>query len=345
MTPVLSARGVSARYVSSAGPDVEAIDGVSLDLLEGEVLGLAGESGCGKSTFASVVALTALPPLEVVAGEMEVDGDRVDVTRLGQLPRQLRGKLVALLPQGAMNSLNPTSRVRDLAFDVIRAHESHIGRDEAAERTRDRLEQLSLPVRALDSYPHQLSGGMRQRVVAVISTLLNPVVLVADEPSSALDVSAQHMLVKLLRQLLEQQLVRSIMFITHDLPLLSTFADRIAIMYAGRVAELGPTREIVDRPQHPYTRALVETVLAPEPAARRRRIEGIPCAPPDLRHPPPGCRFAPRCKPWTSARDPTRRPSAARTASPPAGGSRTTSRSWNPPSEGCGEHGHPQRTG
>jgi peptide/nickel transport system ATP-binding protein len=296
MTAVLSAHGVSARYVSTGGPDVQAIDSVSMELFEGEVLGLAGESGCGKSTFASVVALAAQPPLDVVAGDMVVDGKEVDLTRLAQLPRHLRGKLVALLPQGAMNSLNPTARVRDLAFDVIRAHEPHLGREEAVERTRERLEQLSLPVRVLDSYPHQLSGGMRQRVVTVVSTLLNPTVLVADEPTSALDVSAQHVLVGLLRQLLDKELVRAIIFITHDLPLLSTVADRIAIMYAGRVAELGPTREIVDHAQHPYTKALMETVLAPEPAVRRKRIEGIPGAPPDLRYPPPGCRFAPRCR-------------------------------------------------
>ena len=194
-----------------------------------------------------------------------------------------------------MNSLNPTSRVKDLAHHVIAAHESGVGRSETTARARERLEQLSLPVRVLDSYPHQLSGGMRQRVVTVISTLLNPKVLIADEPTSALDVSAQRALVELLRQLLEQRLVGGIVFITHDLPLLSTFADRIAVMYAGRLAEVGPARELVERPQHPYTRALMDAVLEPEPEARRRRTEGIPGAPPDLRHPPAGCRFAPRC--------------------------------------------------
>ena len=295
MTALLRARDVTAFYSTPAGPDVQAVDRVSLELDHGEVLGIAGESGCGKSTLASVIATVARAPLHVVGGEMTLDGDHVDLTRLAALPRDWRGRLVSLLPQGAMNSLNPTSRVRDLAHHVIAAHESGVGRDETHERARARLEQLSLPVRALDSYPHQLSGGMRQRVVAVISTLLNPKVLIADEPTSALDVSAQRALVDLLRELQQQRLVGGIVFITHDLSLLSTFADRIAVMYAGRVAEVGPARELVGRPRHPYTRALMDAVLVPEPDARRRRTEGIPGAPPDLRHPPPGCRFSPRC--------------------------------------------------
>ena len=195
-----------------------------------------------------------------------------------------------------MNALNPTVRIRDLAHDVIRAHEPDVTRLEAYERARARLEQLSLPVRALDSYPHQLSGGMRQRVVAVISTLLNPRVLVADEPTSALDVSSQRGLIELLRELLGRGFIQAVVFITHDLPLLSTVADRIVIMYAGQLAEAGPCRDIVDRPRHPYTMALMDTVLVPEPQVRRRRIEGIRGSPPDLRFPPAGCRFHPRCR-------------------------------------------------
>jgi peptide/nickel transport system ATP-binding protein len=292
---LLEANDVSAHYVSAAGPDVQAIGHVSMQLYRGEILGVAGESGCGKSTFASVVALTARPPLYVVGGDMVLDGEKIEITRLEQLPRSMHGKLVALLPQGAMNSLNPTSRVRDLAYDVIKAHEPHVTKKEAFDRARERLEELSLPVRVLDSYPHQLSGGMKQRVVAVISTLLNPKVLIADEPTSALDVSAQHALTQQLRQLLDHDLVQSIMFITHDLPLLSTVADRIAIMYAGLIAEVGSAREVVDHGWHPYTRALMQAVLAPEPGVRRKRVEGIPGAPPDMRYPPEGCPYQPRC--------------------------------------------------
>jgi peptide/nickel transport system ATP-binding protein len=292
---LLEAREVTAHYASPSGPDVQAVNHVTMQLYKGEILGVAGESGCGKSTFASVVALTARPPLYVVAGDLVIDGQKVDIMELERLPRQMHGKLVALLPQGAMNSLNPTSRVRDLAHDVITAHEPGVSRKQSFERARERLEQLSLPVRVLESYPHQLSGGMKQRVVAVISTLLNPKVLIADEPTSALDVSAQHALTMQLRQLLDEGLVQSIMFITHDLPLLSTVADRIAIMYAGLVAEVGPVRDVVDHGWHPYTKALMGTVLAPEPEVRRKRIEGIPGSPPDLRYPPEGCPYQPRC--------------------------------------------------
>ena len=292
---LLAARDVRAYYATGAGAEVRAVDGVSLTLHEGEVLGIAGESGSGKSTLASVFALTAQPPLYVAGGSLTLAGNQVDLAGIGRLPRSWRGKLVSLLPQGAMNSLNPTARVRDVAADVIRAHEPAISRQEAAERATERLEQLSLPTRVLSSYPHQLSGGMRQRVVAVISTLLNPSVLIADEPTSALDVSAQRSLVLLLHTLLERGFIKGIVFITHDLPLLGTVADRIAIMYAGQLAEVGPAGELLGNGRHPYTRALVDTVLTPDPALRGRRVEGIPGAPPDLRHPPSGCRFHPRC--------------------------------------------------
>jgi peptide/nickel transport system ATP-binding protein len=294
MRSLLEAQGIRACY-ATGGPEVGAVDGVSLVLREGEVLGIAGESGCGKSTLASVLALTAQPPLYVTAGSLTLDGIPIDVAGGGGVDRELRGKLVSLLPQGAMNSLNPTVRVGDLAADVIRAHEGDVSRREAVDRARERLEQLSLPTRVLASYPHQLSGGMRQRVVAVISTLLNPSVLIADEPTSALDVSAQRGLVLLLRTLLERGFMKGVVFITHDLPLLGSVADRIAIMYAGQLAEVGPGQEMLARPRHPYTTALVGTVLVPDPTRRGKRVEGIPGAPPDLRTPPPGCRFHPRC--------------------------------------------------
>jgi len=285
-----------ASYPTRDGPPVKAVDGVSLRINAGEVVGIAGESGCGKSTLASVFALTAPPALRIEGGELGFDDSTLGPAELAKAPRDWRGKRVALLPQRAMNSLNPTARIRDLAFDVIRAHEPKATRREAVERARERLETLSLPPRVVDSYPHQLSGGMRQRVVAVVSTLLNPQVLIADEPSSALDVSSQKALVGLLQELMSQGFITRIVFITHDLPLLSNVADRIAVMYAGQLVEVGPTAEIVDRPQHPYTRALIGATLDPDPAVRRHRLEGLPGAPPDLRDPPSGCRFHPRCR-------------------------------------------------
>lgn len=295
MAKLLKVKDVRAAYAVGRRT-VQAVDGVSLTLRQGEVLGLAGESGCGKSTLAAILALSARPPLYVQSGQMELEDKTLDLTQDSRLPRGFRGKLISVLPQGAMNSLNPTARVRDFAFDVLRAHHPQITRQEAYERTAERLEQLGLPARVMESYPHQLSGGMKQRVVTVISTLLDPKVLIADEPTSALNVSSQKAVVGLLDTLLERGVIQSIVFISHDLPLLREIADRIAIMYAGKIAEIGSNQEILHAPRHPYTQALISSILVPEPYVRQKRIEGIEGAPPDLRTPPPGCRFHPRCK-------------------------------------------------
>lgn len=292
---LLSASNLRAAYSGPGGHDTVAVDDVSLTLREAEVLGIAGESGCGKSTLAAALSLTARPPLYVVGGELEVAGKRLSFEADKAPPRSWRGTMVSLLPQGAMNALSPTLRIGDFAVDVIRAHEPEVRPRAALERAAERFGQLDLPTRILRSYPHQLSGGMKQRAVTVISTLLNPKLLIADEPTSALDVSTQRVLIELLRELLDKRLVGGIIFVTHDLPVLRRIADRIAIMYAGEIHEIGPTEEIVNRARHPYTGALLSSVLVPEPQVRTRRISGIRGAPPNLASPPPGCRFHPRC--------------------------------------------------
>lgn len=288
-------RNVRAYYTAGHGAEVKAVDGISFSVSKGEVFGIVGESGCGKSTLAAVLAFVVGRTLRVKSGEMELNGNKLLLTEQSRIPRDWHGKMVALLPQRAMNSLNPTARVRDIIIDVIRAHHPRIPPQQALQQARERLEQLTLPTRVVDSYPHQLSGGMRQRVVAVISTLLDPYVLIADEPTSALDVSSQKQLVLLLKQLLERGFITRIIFITHDLPMLSNIADRIAVMYAGKFVEIGTTEDIVQRPKHPYTQALIASTLDIDPRLRQRQIKELPGAPPDLRYPPTGCRFHPRC--------------------------------------------------
>jgi len=174
-----------------------------------------------------------------------------------------------------MNSISPTKRVRHLVWDVMRSHDRRISREVALDRARERITTLGLPARVLDAYPHQLSGGMKQRVVTIISTLLNPRLLVADEPTSALDVSSQKILIEMLLEMLDQKIMSGVIFVTHDLPVLRTVATKIAVMYQGRIVESGPTRLMVDRPQHPYTKALMSSVLTPEPKYSKIRIEGM----------------------------------------------------------------------
>ncbi|GAA2272440.1 ABC transporter ATP-binding protein [Glycomyces scopariae] len=288
-----SITNLSAHY-TAGDQRFHALDDVALDVRPGQVLGVVGESGCGKSTMASVLSLNPGPSLRVTSGTLAIGGRDVDLTDTAS-HRALRGGTVALLPQGALNALNPTRRVGAMAHDILAAGDRRITRAESLRRTAARLEALELPPRVLRAYPHQLSGGMRQRVVTALATLRNPRLLVADEPSSALDVSSQRLLVDLLRRLVADGLVEGIVFITHDVALLSELADRIAVMYAGRVVEEAPAKDLVAAPRHPYAQALLASVLVPEPGTRGRRVTGIPGSPPDLRAPIPGCPFAPRC--------------------------------------------------
>jgi len=295
MGNLLTATGLKSYYRTVQGEEIKAVDDVSLEVREGEVLGIAGESGCGKSTLASVLSFTFLPPLYILGGEVKADGNNILVMDRETLRREIKGKYISIVPQGAMNSLNPTMRIKNFVIDVLEEHFPEISKEEALQRARERFEALSLPSRVLDAYPHQLSGGMKQRTVTVISTLLNPNVLIADEPTSALDVSSQKIVIKLLVELLRRKIIKSVVFITHELPLLRHFADRIAIMYAGKIVEIGPMEDIIFNPFHPYSRLLTSSVLVPEPGMKQKKIEAIPGVPPNLKNPPSGCRFHPRC--------------------------------------------------
>ncbi|HOC12261.1 MAG TPA: ABC transporter ATP-binding protein [Propionicimonas sp.] len=297
---LMRASNVTAVYAADTGKDVPAVDNVTLEVPDGQIVGLAGESGCGKSTLGNALAMIANPPLYVVAGKLEISDTEIDLSTLAkganEVHRGHRGATVSLLPQGAMNAISPTLRIRDLVVDVMRAHKRDTTKAEALDRATDRLKMLEMPTRVLDSYSHQLSGGMKQRMVTVISTLLNPQLLIADEPTSALDVSSQKALIEMLLAMVEAKIMRGVIFITHDLPVLSMVTDRLAIMYAGKIVEDGPTEELVNNARHPYTSALLSSVLDPTEETRTKHVLGIPGSPPNLGNPPSGCRFHPRCK-------------------------------------------------
>ena len=271
---LVNAQNIRGVYYTGA-KDVVAVNDVTIRINEGEVLGLAGESGSGKTTLGSIISLIARPPLHVEHGTLEIDGKVQELGGYAKIPRTWRGAVVSMLPQGAMNSISPTKRIRQLVYDVMRSHDRKITKDEALDRARDRITMLGLPTRVLDAYPHQLSGGMKQRTVTIISTLLNPRLLVADEPTSALDVSSQKILIEMLLEMLDKRIMSGVIFMTHDLPVLRTVATQIAVMYQGRIVEKGPTDIIVNNPQHPYTQALMGSVLVPEPKYSNIRIEGM----------------------------------------------------------------------
>jgi len=294
MNLLLKAEQVKAYYASSKGL-VRAVDGVSLDIDHGDVLGVAGESGCGKSTLSNVLMMNVRPPLRFLGGKVILEGKQ-DLAAMGreEVKARVWGRMIALVPQSALNALVPTRKVGDFIKDVVRYH-LKLGARETMALAKGRFQDLGLPVETLTNYPHQLSGGMRQRVVIAVAALLNPKLLIVDEPTSALDVSTQKQVLKLLSHLRTEHIVRAIVFIAHDIAILRQIATRIAIMYAGKVVEEGPMELILQGPAHPYARGLIHSVLTPEPVVRQRGLSHIAGEPPDLLQPPPGCRFHPRC--------------------------------------------------
>lgn len=294
MIALLAAEGVKAYYASTRG-FIKAVDGVSVDVGYGDVLGIAGESGCGKSTLSNVLMMNIRPPLRFLGGKVVLEGER-DLASMAreEVKAQVWGRVIALVPQSALNALVPTRRVKDFIKDVVR-HHFRLPTWKTIELAQTRFRELGLPVETLAKYPHQLSGGMRQRVVISIATLLNPKLLIVDEPTSALDVSTQKQVLKMLLQLKMEKIVNAIVFITHDIAILRQIATRIAIMYAGKVVEVASTELIFQESAHPYAHSLIHSVVTPEPAVKERGLSHIPGEPPDLLQPPTGCRFHPRC--------------------------------------------------
>ena len=290
---ILESKNVKAYYSTPRGY-VKAVDGVNITLDKGIILGLAGESGCGKSTLVNTLMMNIYPPLHFIDGEIILDGKRISDMDRAALKKNVWGVLVALVPQSALNALMPTKRVIDLVKDVVMHHMS-VSNSEVVSMAKKRFEELNLDVNALYLYPHELSGGMKQRAVIAISTLLNPKLLIVDEPTSALDVSTQKQVLKMLIDLKKSGITESMIFVTHDIAVLRQIADWITIMYAGKIVESGPVDDILYEPKHPYTFSLINAVVTPEPEIRRRGITSLPGEPPDLLNPPKGCRFNPRC--------------------------------------------------
>lgn len=291
---LVEVRDVKAYYYLK-GSAVRAVDGVSLSVERNEVLGIIGESGSGKSTFANVLMMNVQPPLRLVGGSIVLDGVELSKLSRGEVKKNIWGVKVSMIPQAAMNALMPTKRVIDFIKDVVKHHQEDLSNEEIVSMARRRFEELNLDPRALYMYPFELSGGMRQRAVIAVSTLLNPKLLIADEPTSALDVSTQKQVIKTLLDLRRSKIVESIVFITHEIAVARQVADRVAVMYAGKIVEVGSIEDIIYDPLHPYTKALIGSVITHEPEIRKRGLSYIPGEPPDLSNPPSGCRFHPRC--------------------------------------------------
>jgi oligopeptide/dipeptide ABC transporter ATP-binding protein len=287
--PLLVVDGLKTYFTLESG-EVKAVDGVSFRLDHGQALGIAGESGCGKTTTA--LSLVRILPSNgrIVEGSIKLMGiDLVPKTE-NQL-RRYRWREISIVFQGAMNALNPVRRVRDQIAEPI---EDRLGMSssEATKRAGELLELVGIPKKRGQAYPHELSGGMRQRAMIAMALACDPAIVIGDEPTTALDVMIQAQILELLEEL-RTKLHLSLILITHDLSVIAETCDRVMIMYAGRVAEEGPVDEVFRRPRHPYTQKLLGAF--PNIAADRRTLDVIPGSPPDLREPPPGCRFAPRC--------------------------------------------------
>lgn len=295
-TPVLEIKNLTVAY-GLGDEGVVAIDDVDLTLHRGEVLGLAGESGSGKSTLVYGATRLLSPPGIVTGGEVlyhRAGAEPVDILRLGDADlRALRWSEISMVFQGSMNSLSPVYRIDRQLTDAIEHHDPSSTRASRSERAEELLALVGIPADRLRSYPHQLSGGMKQRVMIAMAMALGPDLVIMDEPTTALDVVVQRQILdEILR--LRTEIDFSVIFITHDVSLLIEIADRIAIMYAGRIVEQGPARSIYLNPQHPYTYGLLHSF--PALHGTREAVEGIPGSPPDLTNMPTGCPFHPRCR-------------------------------------------------
>jgi peptide/nickel transport system ATP-binding protein len=290
-TPVISVRSLTVEFPTRRG-SLTAVDGVSFDIMPGEVLGVVGESGAGKSLTGTAIIGLIEPPGRLAGGEVRLAGERIDDLS-PEAMRRLRGKRIGMVFQDPMTSLNPLFRIGDQLVETITTH-SDMSTGEARRRALSLLAETGIPApeMRIDNYPHQFSGGMRQRVVLALALAAEPELIIADEPTTALDVSVQAQIIALLRRLCRQHGV-AVMLITHDMGVIAETADRVAVMYAGRIVEIGPLRDVIQSPLHPYTKGLIGSI--PTLDSDHDRLVQIPGSMPRLTAIPPGCAFHPRC--------------------------------------------------
>ena len=284
--PILEVRDLTVEYDTGDRP-VVAVDAVDLDVHAGEFVGVVGESGCGKSTLLFAIAQLLSPPAAITSGDVRFQGQNLVAMSEKKLAA-LRWRDFSVVMQSAMNALNPVTSIGTQFRDAIMAHDEAVADDRPAEVMR----LVGIDPIHLKSYPHQLSGGMRQRAMIAMALLFTPDLIIMDEPTSALDVVAQRSLMVQIKEL-QEQLGFAVVFVTHDMSLISHFSDQLVVMYAGQVVELGATRAVFDHPAHPYSKGLLDAF----PSIRGPKVPliGIPGSPPNLAHPPSGCRFNPRC--------------------------------------------------
>ena len=296
---LLEASNVSGDYVLPEST-VHAVEKCSLTMRRGDVVGLAGESGCGKSTFGKLLLGYNKPPLRLSSGSVKVDG--VDIYSMGSKERSQKvwGTKISRVPQYSMNSLTPVDKIKKIVKDFMQSKNPGISERESASIARKQFEEVGLDADILERYSFELSGGMKQRAVIVISLLLNPSVLIADEPTTALDVSTQRRLIEFMYNLIKKGIIPSMIFISHDIATLKQICDYMCIMYAGEMVESGRMVDVINDPLHPYTKLLINTVPSISPETKKTKLKDIPGFPPDLREPIKGCRFYERC---SSAKD------------------------------------------
>ena len=287
--PRLKVLGLKAYYFTDGGI-IRAVDAINFEISDGQSLGIVGESACGKSTLGAALMQSIQSPGKIVEGSITLGDDEITKMTSSEFDSKIRWKRIAMVFQGAMNALDPVYTVESQLREILIQH--HFREKKIDDKIAESLQQVGLDVSIAKRYPHELSGGMKQRVVIAMALLLNPDVLIADEPTTALDMLVQSQIISLLKKLQKEKGI-TIILITHDLALVSQITDRIGIMYAGQLVEFSTTKDIYKNPRHPYTQALIEAI--PRLSTKDKKIHFVKGSPPSLLSPPHGCRFQDRC--------------------------------------------------